>query len=210
LENQEAREHIIDGIVAEAERQAEDMLREAESAAADRMDSARARADRVTLEEEKKNSEHIARIGKEAAIRLSAAKRRLGLEMKESVYREIIDRCLLAFASLVDDERYEGVVREWVVEAAAGLQAEAAQVSTSEMERDIVRSILRKAEEDAKTAGEHQTHLTLSDGPPLTKQGIVLTAQDGKTAYNNQVHSRLERYKADIRRLVHQRLFQDE
>ena len=210
MENRQAKEQIIDGIVAEAERQAEEMLQQAKSAAADRLSSSRARADRLALEEEEKTGEHIARIKKEAAIRLSAAKRRLGLEMRESVYREIIDRCLQAFEELVDDEGYADIVRRWIVEAATGLQADAARVATSEAERAVVEGILSTAEEDASSANGKPIQLTLSDGPSLQKQGIVLTAEDGKTAYNNQVHSRLERYKTEIRRLVHQRLFQDE
>ncbi len=210
MENQEARERIISGIAAEAEKQAEEMLREARSASEDRLHSTEARADRASVEEEERTSEHIAKIEREAATRLEAAKRRLGLEMRESVYQEVVSRSVAAFDRLVGENRYEDVVRNWIVEAAAGLQADSARVTASHKEIEVVALVLEQVEALMKEEGRQPIKLSVSEEPPLSRQGIVLIAEDGKTAYNNQVHSRLERYKTEIRKLVHQRLFQDE
>jgi vacuolar-type H+-ATPase subunit E/Vma4 len=51
--------------------------------------------------------------------------------------------------------------------------------------------------------------LTLSAAPPLKSQGVVLTALDGRTAFNNQVKTRLQRSQRQIRTLIYDALFTD-
>jgi vacuolar-type H+-ATPase subunit E/Vma4 len=51
--------------------------------------------------------------------------------------------------------------------------------------------------------------LTLSDTPPLKSQGVVLTAADGRTAFNNQVKTRMLRKQREIRMLIYNALFTD-
>jgi vacuolar-type H+-ATPase subunit E/Vma4 len=52
-----------------------------------------------------------------------------------------------------------------------------------------------------------QTSLTLSDARPLQSQGVVLTAADGRTAFNNQVRTRMLRKQREIRMLIYDTLF---
>jgi vacuolar-type H+-ATPase subunit E/Vma4 len=49
----------------------------------------------------------------------------------------------------------------------------------------------------------------LSETLPLKSQGVVLTAADGRTAYNNQVKTRILRKEREIRMAIYNTLFTD-
>jgi vacuolar-type H+-ATPase subunit E/Vma4 len=55
-----------------------------------------------------------------------------------------------------------------------------------------------------------QVELTLSDAGPLKSQGVILTAADGRTAFNNQVRTRMLRNKREIQMLIYNSLFTDD
>ena len=59
-----------------------------------------------------------------------------------------------------------------------------------------------------QTAG--QVELTLSDAEPLKSQGVVLTAADGRTAFDNRARTRMLRNKREIQMLIYDSLFTDE
>jgi len=52
--------------------------------------------------------------------------------------------------------------------------------------------------------------LILSEEEPLKSQGVVLTAADGRTAFNNQVKTRILRHKREIQTLIYNALFTDD
>ena len=52
--------------------------------------------------------------------------------------------------------------------------------------------------------------IQLNEEHALLSQGVVLTANNGRVAYNNQVKTRLLRRQQDIQRLIHDRLFAEE
>ena len=54
-----------------------------------------------------------------------------------------------------------------------------------------------------------QIRIRCSEGRPLSFQGIVLTAENGRIAFNNQVKTRMSRNDREIRRLIHTALFSD-
>ena len=52
--------------------------------------------------------------------------------------------------------------------------------------------------------------ISLRDANPLKRQGVVVTAADGRTAYNNQVTTRIQRKEREIRMLIYDKLFADD
>jgi vacuolar-type H+-ATPase subunit E/Vma4 len=197
------------GISRDAETAATKLIEDAQRAASDRLESAKRQASRIFDEAEEKSAQQVAAIERDSATRLAAAKRRLNLEMKERTYRFIIDRCVDKLDGRIGNEDYRNIIEEWIVQAAAGLRVDSAVVNCSSAEREIVESILRDAERKTEAVVGRPVSLTLSEEPPLRRQGVVVTAADGKTAFNNQVSSRVFRLDSNIRKLVHDRLFQD-
>jgi vacuolar-type H+-ATPase subunit E/Vma4 len=101
---------------------------------------------------------------------------------------------------------YRGVMLEWIVEAAKGLDVKAAAVNACAAERELMDDALL---DEAMKKLENKVELTLSEADPLTLQGVVLTSADGHLAFNNQVRTRIRRQRREINDLVHETLFSD-
>ena len=86
--------------------------------------------------------------------------------------------------------------------------AESARINASKEERALIddRMLSEMARRIQKQTGK-QISLTLSDANPLQSQGVVLTAADGRTAFNNQVRTRMLRKQREIRTMIYNILF---
>jgi vacuolar-type H+-ATPase subunit E/Vma4 len=110
--------------------------------------------------------------------------------------------------SMIGDWHYRSVLIDWITEGAIGLEAESAQINASESERALIDDEMLS--EARARIGEHtgrQVTLTLSDSQPLKLQGVVLTAADGRTAFNNQIKTRILRSQRKIQALIYDTLF---
>jgi vacuolar-type H+-ATPase subunit E/Vma4 len=112
---------------------------------------------------------------------------------------------------MTGDENYRSVLVNWITEAAIGLGAESARINASKEERALIddRMLSEIARSIQKETGR-QISMTLSDANPLQSQGVVLTAADGHTAFNNQVRTRMLRNQREIRTLIYNTLFNDD
>jgi vacuolar-type H+-ATPase subunit E/Vma4 len=209
MNNEEARQELLGGISADADTRAAEVTADAQKAASERMESVKRQAERIMAEAEEKASLQIRAIERDAITRLSAAKRRMQLEMKEKIYQNVIARCTEEFDALIESKGYRNILEDWVVQAAAGLRAEAAIVNCSGPERDDVEAVLESAVVRVREITGKPVALEMSNEPPLAGQGVMVTSADGRTAFNNQINSRLFRFQTAIRKLVHDRLFQD-
>jgi len=209
MENEEARQELLSGISTDAETQAKNLIDDAKKSASERVDAARRQAERIAAEAAEKTKGQVQAIEREASTRLAAAKRRMQLEMKEKIYQNVIERCTTEFETLIESEEYGKILEDWITQAAAGLRVDAATVNCSAGERDLAAAVLDRAAEMVEEITGDPVTLSLSDERPLSGQGVVVTSSDGRTAFNNQINSRLFRYQTEVRKLVHDRLFQD-
>jgi vacuolar-type H+-ATPase subunit E/Vma4 len=207
MENDEARKEIIHGISADADARAAAVVEEAKKARDERIKAAERQAERIKAEAEEKADRQVAAIENEAATRLSAAKRRLQLEMMEKIYQSVLSRCRAKLSELVGTEAYGGILENWITEAVVGLRAQSSVIDCSAPERETASAVLKRAETRAGEILGYPVSLSLADTPPPARQGVTVTAADGRTAFNNQVESRLFRFQTEIRKLVHDRLF---
>jgi len=207
MKDEEARKEIIEGIQADAGTQAAAIIAEGKKAADQRVEAAGSQAERIKHEAAEKDAKQAAAIEQEAVTKLAVAKRRMQLEMREKTYQDIISRCKGELEKLIGSPAYEKILEDWITEAAVGLRAESALVNCSSRERDSVAAILPKVEARVRSETGLKVTLVLSDKPPLPGQGVVVTSADGRTAFNNQVSSRIFRFQSEIRKLVHNRLF---
>ena len=111
---------------------------------------------------------------------------------------------------MINGENYRSILIDWLTEAAIGLDAESVIVNATEGEmRMIDDGVLSEVAGRYHDQTGKNVTLKMSDDPPLKSQGIVLTAADGRTAFNNQVKTRMLRYKRQIQTLIHNTLFVD-
>ncbi len=73
-------------------------------------------------------------------------------------------------------------------------------------DREIDELLLLEAARRVKEVSGVDVVLRRSAAQPLQGQGVVLTAGNGRTAFNNQVATRVERYQSEIRKLIYEAL----
>jgi vacuolar-type H+-ATPase subunit E/Vma4 len=199
---------LISGIEADARAEEEKIIKEAEAQAAEKRQHSEKKIESL-LNDAREKAKEQAETAKNKII--SAAERevkRSFMRTQDSIVQDITDRVEKKLSTMTSGENYRSVLINWITEAAIGLGAESARINASEEERALINDHMLSeiAKEILKQTGK-QTSLTLSDAKPLLSQGVVLTAADGRTAFNNQVRTRMLRKQRVIRTLTYNTLF---
>ncbi len=202
---------LISGIEADARNEESQIIAEAEKKAEEKRQYAEKKIESL-LDDARKEAQKQAEIVKKKIITGADFEiKRRSLRLRSALMQDIADRVQKKLALIIGDSKYKSVLMGWITEAAVGLGADSAQINTSERERELI-----DAELLAEVTGrihEHtgrQVALCLSDAEPLNSQGVVLTAADGHTAFNNQVATRMLRRQGEIRTLTYNALFADD
>jgi len=112
---------------------------------------------------------------------------------------------------MIGNDMYREVLIGWIVEAALGLGVNTAMINASTEERAVIdESLVDEVQAGIQQSGGLSMTIRLADEPALALQGIILTTENGRMAYNNQVKTRLLRQQRDIQRLIHDTLFAEE
>jgi len=199
---------LISGIEKDAHAEEDKIIKEAENQAAEKRKYAEKKVESL-LNDARKKAEEQAETARKKII--SAAERevkRCAMRLRDAVMQNIMDRAEKKLSSMAGDENYRPVLVDWITEAAVGLGAESARINASEKERAFIndRMLSEIARRIQKQTGS-QISLTLSDEKPLQSHGVVLTAANGRTAFNNQVRTRMLRKQREIRTLIYNTLF---
>jgi len=202
---------LIEGIESDAKSEADQLLREARQKAEERMKYARKQADSILNDAAEKADRQSKAAQQKILAGVEIEVRRKSMQSKDRIMGEILNQVRGKLEKLVENEEYREILLQWIVEAGLGLGAEKAFVNASKREKEIIDSGLMacasgKVEE---FSGRH-VEFTLSDLPPLGAQGVVLYSEDGKTAFNNQVSTRILRKQQKIRDVIYTRLFGEE
>lgn len=205
------RAALISDLEADAGVEAEGIIKDAENQAAEKRRYGAKQIASLLAEARKKAQEQAEAIEKRALSAADLEIKRRSMGARDAVMRDIMGRVEKRFEAMIDDvPRYRAVLVDWIAEAAVGLGTESAEVNASERERaSIDAPLLAEAAARAQAQTHKQVTLTLSAGQPLKSQGVVLTAADGRTAFNNQVRTRLQRSQRRIRTLIYDALFTD-
>ena len=199
---------LISGIEADARAEEEKIIKEAETQAAEKRKHSEKKIESLLNDAHEKAKEQ-AETAKNKII--SAAERevkRCFMRVQDSIVQDIMDRVEEKLSSMTGYENYRSVLVNWITEAAIGLGAESTRINASKEERALIddRMLSEIARRIQKETGK-QISLSLSDANPLQSQGVVLTAADGRTAFNNQVRTRMLRRQREIRTLIYNTLF---
>ena len=202
---------LISGIETDARAEREKIIKEAQSQAAEKKKYSEKKIESL-LDEARAKAQEQAEAAKKKII--SAAERevkRRSMRIRDTVMQDIMDRVEKKLGSMTGDENYRSVLIGWLTEAAIGLDTESAGVNASSEERKLIDDkMLSEVTERVRRQTGGQVELTLSDAEPLKSQGVVLTAADGRTAFNNQVKTRMLRNKREIQTLIYNTLFTDD
>ena len=199
---------LISGIEADARAEEEKIIKEAEAQAAEKRQHSDKKIESL-LNEAREKAKEQAQTAKSKII--SAAERevkRSFMRVQDSIVQDIMDRVEKKLRSMTGNENHRSVLVNWITEAAIGLGAESARINASKEERALINDhMLSEIARRIQKQTGRQISLTLSDANPLQSQGVVLTAADGRTAFNNQVRTRMLRKQREIRTLIYNTLF---
>ncbi len=168
------------------------------------------RVDRELESIRKKTDEYAAsqidKAKRAAAASVATECHKIELEARERFFKQVLRTAESRLRSQIADNGYSAVLKDWIVEAAVGLAANEAEVSTTEAEHDLCRQVLDEAAAEASRLLGTTVRLELSNTVLKGGQGVVLTSRSGRTAYNNQVRTRMMRRETVIRKIIYEEL----
>jgi V/A-type H+-transporting ATPase subunit E len=199
---------LISGIEEDAGREAEKLLDDARKKAEELARYTQKQVESILKEGEEKAKAQSEAIIRKALSGVEVELRRRSLQFRERLFGEVMTRVKEELSKMIKNAEYRNVLLDWIVEAAVGLEAEEAIVAVSKIEQRLVDAgLLQQAEKQVKKITEKKVRLTAAQESESERQGIILTASDGKTAYNNLVATRLLRKQRQVRDLIYRELF---
>jgi V/A-type H+-transporting ATPase subunit E len=211
----EAGEHLhldalVSGIEQDAKQDAERILEEARKEAERRLLYAEKQAESIVREASEKAAEQVERIHAQRLSGVTIDAKRRSMRIRDEIFDQVMSRTRERLKSLVEGKDYSEVLLNLMVEAVMGLDAHVVKVNGSETERKIItQKLLDEVERRVKSLAGRKIRLELSEESPLQGLGVVLTSDDGRTAYNNQLETRMKRLSSDARRIIYDRVIGD-
>jgi len=202
------RSELISGITLDAKQEAKRIIEDAEKTAADKQMSKEMQIKSIDRDTAKKIEQQVSVIEKNSASAISVEKKRVVLKIREKVINNVVEKVRDIIGEIGKSKDYPEILRGWILDAAIGLGEEEAVINGSAKELEILSdSFLRETEKRYFDLTGGKIHLVKSDKNPLFAQGVVLTSMNSKTAFNNQVPTRLLRYQAEMRKTIHKEFF---
>ena len=201
-------ERILSGIAEDADTQVAAVIAEAEKIADERIHFAKQKAENIRKEAREKAAEQAEQIKQTVLSGIKVTLKREKMAMQDKLLQNILSRVRIKLSSTISSAEYRETLIDWIVEAAIGLDADAAQVNASSAELPLIDApLLQQATSHIALLRNKTVQLSLSGVRPLDTQGVVVTAEDKRTAFNNQVVTRMRQMDRQIRNLVYDTLF---
>jgi vacuolar-type H+-ATPase subunit E/Vma4 len=201
---------IVSGILADAAAEGARVVAEAEAYALSSAARSKELAEGILREAAAKAASQAAALMADAKGKLAVERRQRTLQLQENLARELLGRARTRIAGMADEPGYRDVLCRWIAEAATGLSAESATVAASGREMSLIDdALLREAAALAQAAAGKPCALRKAPDEPGKAQGVYLTADGGRFAYDNRVDTRFERERAALRKLIYKALFDE-
>ena len=194
---------LISGIEADARTEEQEIIKQAEKQAVEKRKYAEKKIESV-LEDARKEAQEQAEAAKKKIFSgLKLELKRRSMRIQDSIMQEVKDKAEQKINSMTNETSYREVLINWITEAAIGLDTDSAQINALEKERTLINDqLISETEQKIQTKTGRKITLRLADAVALRRQGVVVTAADGRTAYNNQVKTRIQRKEREIRMLI--------
>ncbi len=201
---------LVNSIKKQAEDEAQRMIERAHQSVKERKKSTNDQIERIKKEHKEKEKQQLEQVAKQGQQKIASLERKQMLGIKEQVVSFVVGHVKEKFKTLSEKPDFRDIMIDWTVEAALGLE-----------ENDPVLKVTESCapfanETFCKEAAARYKNLTGKDiqfrlSPDVFKKGygIVLEAQNGRTAYNNLLENRLYRYKDTIEALVLEDIFNE-
>ncbi len=200
---------LIESIERDASREAEKIDAQTRKLVEDRRKAVEQQIQLINRQADEKLRGKVAAIERNAASSIAVETRRATLRARETVMQDVINQTEHRLYSFIGEKKYYGILLDWIVEGAIGLNTEKAEVNASREEMKLInKDLLKEAEVKVMSLAGRKIDLTKSRQNPLLAQGVVLKTDNDRLAFNNQVPTRFLRYQSEIRKLITSELFE--
>ena len=207
---EKGKAELISGIESDARIEEQEIIKEAEKRAAEKRKYSEKKIEALLNEARSEAQRQAQAVKGKILSAVDLELKRHSMSVRSALVQDVMSRVEDKLASMAGDENYRSVLINWIAEAFIGLGAEAAQINASQKERAFIDDrLLSEVKEKIHMQTNKQAQLKLSDAKPLKSQGVVLTAADGRTAFNNQVKTRMLRKQREIQMLIYNAVFTD-
>lgn len=201
---------IISGIETDALAEERQIVEEAQKQADEKVKYNAKKVESILKDAQKNALEQADKVKKKMLSSVKLELQRRSLNVRNEVMKGIRQRVESKYDSMIGNENYRTILVNWITEAAIGLDAPSAVINASEKELPLIsEQLISEVVEKVRQETDKQVSLQLSKEPPLKLQGVVLTSDDGRMAFNNQVKTRMLRKERDIRMAIYNALFTD-
>lgn len=206
--SEKGKDALITGIESDAAQETQAILDDAEKQAAEKRKYADKKAADLLEDARQRAQEQGEAIKRKVLSEVELEAKRCALHTRDKVMEEILTRVEAALKAKIGTADYRALLVDWTVEAVRGLDVEEAQLNASAPERDLMdTSFLNEVANKVRESSGKTVALILSEEAPLEEQGVLVTAINGRMAFNNQVKTRILRNRRKIHTLIHQALF---
>ena len=188
---------LVNGILADARKKADEIMSKASGDAASILADAEERARKGVEAEERSLDLRLEQI----RLRKESARKSLDriseLRSLDSSYAEVMDEVSRRLDQMTSQPEFRSVLISWIAEAVIGLDRKEAKVAFSE-KTPVTPDMLRDAE--AEVLRRTGASVSLSEDPErLSEGGVSVSSLDGKVSYNNQLPVRIRRFRVTSR-----------
>ena len=192
---------LIDGIIKNAEQEAEEILQKAEKNISEQDSSFNTVLERIRKETDQKISLKLEELSKRAEASVQSETRRRNLRQREKINEEVTATFLDMISDLIPTAEYREFLCKLIAEGAIAVNDSEVRVRASFRE-EITPEMLKKAEDLVLEETGCRISIKRSDAEPLTGPGVVVESSNGRISYNNQIESRLRRFDEDVKMII--------
>ncbi|MHC4213200.1 MAG: V-type ATP synthase subunit E [Planctomycetota bacterium] len=208
---EKGKDALLSGIETDVRAEEREIIAEADKRAAEKRKYTQQKVETILKEAKKDANKQAQEIKSKLLSGVQLEIKRRHLRDQAEVIDDILNRVEKKLFPKIADKDYRSVLIDLITEAAIGLGAKSARVNATQKERKLIdERLLSEAKRTIQTHAGKEIDLKLSDTEPLKNQGVVLTAEDSRTAFNNQIKTRMLRKQRKIQTLIYDCLFKQD
>jgi vacuolar-type H+-ATPase subunit E/Vma4 len=208
---EKGKDALLSGIETDVRAEEREIIAEADKRAAEKRKYTQQKVESILNDAKKDANEQAQEIKSKILSGVQLEIKRRHLHVQAEVMDEIYDLVEKKLFPKITDKDYRAVLIDLIAEAAIGLDAESARVNATGNELKLIDDrLLSEAKRTIQTHAGKEIDLNLSDSEPVKGQGVVLTSEDGRTAFNNQIKTRMLRKQRKIQTLIYDYLFNED
>lgn len=201
---------LIDSIKKQAQEETRKILEDAQRFVEERKKSTEVQIAGLKKDTEERAKQQVNAIEQDGLRKIATLERKHLLALKNEIVEHVLTRVREKFDEQVSRPEFRETLIDWTVEAALGLAAPDPILRvTASCAHWIDDDFLDKAARRYRELTGDEIAFTRAPETIPKGCGIILEAKNGRTAYNNLVQNRLDRYRERIEAIVLKDVFHE-